>query len=191
MNKVPYVVIVALVVVIILMRSCNSSDVVGKETVYTKTDTIYKETHDTVTKKVNVTKVEYVPVDKLVFKSIDTCNKEYNKRTTYRDTIALDSLGTITVVDTVFQNSLGKRTILKDYKIPLVTKTVTITKEQEPKRQLYVGGNLFGDKRILQLISPGILYKDKKDRVYLASVGVNFDGTITYGIGAYFKIKIK
>ena len=187
MNRVPYIVIVALVIVIILMRSCN--DVTDTQTVYTKTDTVYKETRDTITRRVRSTSVRYIK--DTVFSSLDTCNSEYNRMTTYRDTIGIDSIGTVTIVDTVFRNSLKNRTIFKNYKIPLVTKTVTITKEQQPKRQLYVGGNLFGDERNLQMITPGLLYKDKRDRIYTANVGVNFDGSMTYGIGAYFKIKIK
>jgi len=187
MNKVPYVVIVVLVIVIILMRSC--SDVTDTQTVYTRTDTVYKHTKDTVTKRVDIVSVRYLK--DTVFKSLDTCNREYNRQTVYADTIKLDSLGTITVIDTVFQNRLGIRNIYKDYSIPLVTKTVTITKGQQLRRQLYVGGNLFGGERNLQMITPGILYKDKKDRIYMANVGVNFDGSITYGVGTYFKIKIK
>jgi hypothetical protein len=189
MNKIPYIVIVALVVVIILMRSCCNVD--SKETTYVKTDTIYKVTKDTVIKNVKVVSVRYVPVKETIFKSIDTCNKEYNRQTVYRDTIKLDSIGGITIIDTVFQNRLGKRTIFKDYKIPLVTKTSTIIKAQQPNRQLYIGGNLFGDRRSLQMITPGLLYKDRKDRIYIANVGINFDGSITYGVGAYFKIKLK
>ena len=189
MNKVPYIVIVALVVVIILMRSCGNVD--SKETTYVKTDTIYKETKDTITKNVKVFSVKYVPVKEYIFKNIDTCNNEYNRQTVYRDTITLDSIGDIKIIDTVFQNRLGKRTIFKDYKIPLVTKTITIIEAQQPNRQLYIGGNLFGDRRTLQMITPGLLYKDRKDRVYQLNVGVNFDGTLTYGLGAYWKIKLK
>lgn len=189
MNKIPYIVIVALVVVIILMRSCDNVD--SKETVYNKTDTIYKVFKDTVTRNVRVVSVKYIPVKETIFTSVDTCNKEYNRQTVYRDTIKLDSIGGITIIDTVFKNKLGKRTIFKDYKIPLVTKTVTIIKAQQPNRQLYIGGKLFGDRRSLQMITPGLLYKDRKDRIYMANVGVNFDGSITYGVGAYFKIKLK
>jgi hypothetical protein len=189
MNRAPYIVIIALVVIIILMRSCNNID--SKETTYVKTDTIWKETKDTITKNVKVISVKYIPVKETIFKNIDTCNKEYNKQTIYRDTIKLDSIGDIKIIDTVFQNRLGKRTIFKDYKIPLVTKTITIIKAQQPNRQLYIGGNLFGDRRTLQMITPGLLYKDKKDRIYQLNVGVNFDGTFTYGVGTYFKIKIK
>ena len=185
-----YIVIIILAIIIILMRSCESTVVPKEPIVITKYDTIWKKTIDTITKKVFVDKIEYVPFEKIIFANVEECMKEYNRKTTYKDTIALDSLGTITVIDTVFQNSLKERTIFKNYKIPLVTKTITIIKQQDPKRQLYIGGNLFGDKRTLQSITPGLIYKDKKDRVYQANVGVNFDGTLIFGVGTYWKINL-
>lgn len=185
-----YIVIITLVIIIILMRSCESTIIPKEPVVITKYDTIWKETHDTIVKKVTIDKITYVPYEKIIFANVEECMKEYNIRTTYKDTIALDSLGTITVIDTVFQNSLKERTYIKNYKIPLVTKTVTIIKQPDPKRQLYIGGNLFGDRRTLQSFTPGLLYKDRKDSVYQANVGVNFDGTLTFGIGTYWKINL-
>ena len=183
-----YIVIIILVAIIILMRSCESTIIPKEPTVITKYDTIWKKTHDTIIKKVNVDRVKYVPFEKIIFANVEACMKEYNRQTTYKDTIALDSIGTVTVIDTVFQNQLKERTIIKDYKIPLVTKTITIIKQPDPKRQLYIGGNLFGDERTVQIITPGILYKDRKDRIFQANVGVNFDGKLTFGVGTYKKI---
>jgi len=185
-----YIIIAVLVVIIFLQRSCSSVSTTEEPTVVTKYDTVWKETHDTIIKKVIIDKIQYVPFEKIIFANVEECMKEYNRKTTYKDTIALDSLGTITVIDTVFQNSLKDRTIFKNYKIPLVTKTTTIIKQQDPKRQLYIGGNLFGDKTTLQSITPGLIYKDRKDRVYQANVGVNFDGTLTFGVGTYWKINL-
>lgn len=185
-----YIIIAVLVAIILLQRSCSSVSTSEEPVVITKYDTVWKETHDTLIKKVFVDKVEYVPYEKIIFANVEDCMKEYNRRTTYKDTIALDSLGTITVIDTVFQNSLKERTIFKNYKIPLVTKTTTIIKQADPKRQLYIGGNLFGDRRTLQSFTPGLLYKDRKDRIFQANVGVDFDGTLTFGVGTYWKINL-
>ena len=185
-----YIVIIILVAIIILMRSCESTIIPKEPIVITKYDTIWKKTHDTIIKKVTVDKVKYVPFEKIIFANVEACMKEYNRQTTYKDTIALDSIGTITVIDTVFQNQLKERTIIKDYKIPLVTKTITIIKQPDPKRQLYIGGNLFGDERTLQSIAPGLIYKDRKDRIFQANVGVDFDGTLTFGVGTYWKINL-
>lgn len=192
-----------LVLIILLQRSCGGTTIADDiPTVTVKTDTIWKTKHDTVTNTVKVIKIIHgaVPADPQFHPSddIDTCKVRFNKLLTeylttrvYADTLKLDSLGTIIINDTVFMNKLGKRVKIYDYKIPLVTKTVTITKPAELKRQVYIGGNLFGDRTKLQLLTPGILYKTRKDHIYQANIGINFDGTLTYGLGAYWKIKLK
>ena len=200
-NRLVYLVIVALVAIILLQRSCDGIFDSVEEQTKIKTDTVYKHIHDTITKDVKVIHTEYVPIDKPEYTSgeaLDTCKarfqnllKEHLTKRVYIDTLKLDSLGSIVVKDTVWINKLyGKRTYVKDYKIPYVTKTITTIQKEEPKRQLYAGGNLFGNANALQAIIPGLVYKDKKDRIYQANVGVNFDGSLTFGIGTYWKIKL-
>jgi len=194
-----YIIIAVLVIIILLQRGC-SGKTISEPIVVTKYDTVWKETHDTITKEVEVVKIQYVKPEGPQYtpgEHIDTCRarfnyllKQHTARRTYKDTIKLDSLGTITVIDTVWLNKLSKRIYIKDYKIPLVTKTTTIIKQQDPKRQLYIGGNLFGDKTTLQSFTPGLIYKDRKDRVYQANIGVNFDGTLIFGVGTYWKINL-
>jgi hypothetical protein len=201
-KNISYLVIVILVAIILLQRSCTPTTVVnGDPEVTVKIDTVYKNITDTVIKTVPVKSVvyvkpegpHYVPTD-----DIDTCKanfdrllNEHIKKTVYQDTLKLDNdFGTITVIDTVWINKLyGKRTYIQNINIPTITKT--ITKPEEPKRQIYIGANLFGDKKQLQVFTPGILYKTKKDHIYQANLGVNFDGSITYGGGMYWKISFK
>lgn len=202
-NKISYLLIIVLVIIIILQRSCTGTSIVnGEPQVSVKTDTVYKHITDTITKTVKVESIVYVKPDGPQYYSgetLDTCKqrfqnllKEHIAKKVYKDTLKLDSIGTITIIDTVWINKLyGKRTYIQDIKVPTITKTVTITKTEEPKRQLYIGGNLFGDKTQLQLVTPGILYKTKKDHIYQVNLGVNFDGSITYGLGLYYKIKLK
>ena len=197
-NNISYWLIATLIAIILLQRSCNGSndkDLV-KQTV--KTDTVWKETKDTVFKTVKVTNIKYVPLKDKKYTVSDNCDsskvrldnllKEHLVRTVYADTIKLDSLGTIVVKDTVWLNKLyGKREYIKDYKIPFVTKT--ITKKEDPKRQMYIGGNAFIGTS--GLLVPGLIYKDRKDRVYQANVGVGFNGSINYGFGMYWKINLR
>jgi hypothetical protein len=197
-NNISYWLIATLIAIILLQRSCNGSndkDLV-KQTV--KTDTVWKETKDTVFKTVKVTNIKYVPLKEEKYTVSDNCDsskvrfenllKEHLVRTVYADTIKLDSLGTIVVKDTVWLNKLyGKREYIKDYKIPFVTKT--ITKKEDPKRQMYIGGNSFIGTS--GLLAPGLIYKDRKDRVYQANVGVGFNGSINYGFGMYWKINLR
>lgn len=196
------IVIGILLLIILLQRSCcTGNTVVQKPISVIKLDTLWKITHDTIIKRIKVTTIKYIKPTGPKYipgENIDTCNarfnfllKEHTALSVYSDTLKLDSIGKITIIDTVWLNKLKQRTYIKDYKIPFVTKTVTIIKEQDPKRQLYIGGNLFGDKGTLQLLTPGILYKTRKDQIYQLNAGINFDGTITYGLGMYWKIKLK
>lgn len=198
-NRFYFIIIACLVAIILIQRSCDKIEKAG-DTTEVKTDTIYKHVYDTITKEVTVYKKQYVHINKPEYypgETIDTCKarfqnllKEHLVRTIYSDTIKLDSIGTLVIQDTVWINKLyGKRKVISDYKIPTVIKT--ITKKEDPKRKLYIGGNLFGDKNALQLITPGLIYKDKKDKIYQANLGVNFDGSLTYGFGMYYKIKLK
>ena len=207
MDKIkPYltlIVITILLLIIVLQRSCSKDTIQSVDPVITvKIDTVYTHFTDTVVKKVPVKTIVYIKPDGPEYTSgenIDSCRarfdyllKQHIARRVYQDTLKLDSLGTIVIKDTVWLNKLhGKRAYIKNYKIPLVTKTITVTKEKEPVRQLYIGGNIFGDKNALQLVTPGVLYKTKKDQIYQANLGINFDGTFTYGVGAYWKISFK
>lgn len=197
-NKIPYYLIASLVAIIILQRSCNNNMDIDDNKITVKTDTVWKVIKDTVFKTVNAVKTEYIPIDKEEYKSgesIDTCKTRFNNllkehlvRTVYSDTLKLDSLGTVVIQDTVWLNKLyGKREYIKDYKIPFVTKT--ITKKEDPRRQMYIGGNSFIGGT--GLLTPGLIYKDRKDRVYQANVGVGFDGSINYGFGMYWKINLR
>lgn len=201
-KNISYLLLIGLVIIIMLQRSCTGTTIVkGDPQVSIKIDTLYKHITDTVTKTIPITSIvpimpegpQYVPTD-----NIDTCKanfdrllNEHIKKTVYQDTLKLaNDFGIITVIDTVWINKLyGKRIYIQNINIPTITKT--ITKPEDPKRQLYIGANLFGDKKQLQLITPGILYKTKKDHIYQANIGVNFDGSITYGGGMYWKISFK
>lgn len=202
-KNISYLIIIVLALIILLERSCTPTTIVSSDPqVNVKIDTVYKHITDTLIKTVAVKSFVYVQPEGAHYvptNNIDTCKANFNrllnehiKKTVYQDTLKLDSLGTITIIDTVWINKLyGKRKYIQNIKIPTITKTVTVTKTEEPKRQLYIGANLFGDKKQLQLVSPGILYKTKKDHIYQINVGVNFDGSITYGAGMYYKIKLK
>jgi len=197
-----YFIIIILILIILLEKSCKSDNIINKPTSVTKIDTIWKVKTDTIIKTVKVISVIHVPVpaDPQYHPSnnIDTCQVRFNRllkdmltKRVYADTLKLDSLGTIVINDTVFMNALGKRTKIYDYKIPFVTKTVTITKHADPRRQLYMGGNIFGNNNNIEMVTPGILYKSKQDNIYQINLGVEFDGTISYGLGMYYKIRIK
>lgn len=198
--KLNYLIIIILLLVILLQKSCNNNFISNADRVTIKVDTVYKHIKDTIFKEVKVVQTRYVPINKPEYipgETLDTCKlrfknllKEHLTQSIYLDTLKLDSIGTIVIRDTVWKNKLhGKRQYLADYKIPTITKT--IIKKEDPKRQLYIGGNLFGNQTSFQAVTPGLLYKNKKDQIYQTNIGINVNGQITYGIGTYWKIKIK
>jgi hypothetical protein len=198
-----YLVIIILVIIILLQRACTPDCPTITETVVTKIDTVYITNTKIVERyvpgkpgkpKPTPQIPEYTPSE-----DIDTCKsrfaallKEHTTSTVYTDTIFLeDNIGIITVVDTVWMNKLLKRRYINDYKIPIITKEVTVTKEAEPKTQWYIGANLFGTAESLELATPGILIKTKKDKIYQFNAGIDFNGNFSYGVGTYWKIKLK
>ena len=196
-----YQVLVSLLL-LILIFTCNRNNDddynKGSDNVTTKFDTVWKYKTDTILKTVKVTEVKFVKPHGEKYtpsQSIDTCKtrfdallKEHSQLTVYTDTIVLDSLGSITIKDTVWLNKLqGKRQYFYDYKIPNITKTVTEIRKEEPKRQIYLGASIFGP----QTFSPGILYKDRKDRIYQANILLSNINTVSYGLGFYWKLKLK
>lgn len=202
-----YGIIIILILLLFFIPRGIKDIISGKNEITTtvRTDTVWGEVHDTINKEVKVVSYKYVKIPGEQYTSgdnLDTCAKRLDKlvkaygiQTIYLDTIKLDTLGikgTLTVRDLIWKNKFeGKRQYISNLKVPTIEKTTTITKTADPVRQFYFGGNLYGDKERIQLVTPGILYKDKKDRIYQANLGVNFDGQITYGLGAYYKISFK
>jgi hypothetical protein len=167
-----------------------------------KTDTVvnYIEVHDTVAGKPKLVKVidtdtvfypkiEYLPhpdYDVLLGQYENLIVKHFSKNV-FQTTVPI-KYGIATIIDTVTENkSIGNQLIL-DLKFP--ENTITITKPALPVRQYYLGtiGTLT-PQDFLNSVSVGGLYKDKKDRIFGASIGLNGSGNIQYGVSSYIKIK--
>jgi hypothetical protein len=122
----------------------------------------------------------------------NTLKEAYLSRNMYRDSVQIDTFGYIKVVDTLQKNQMVGRSFIKDLKIPEKTITVTNTIFPEPKRQVYIGGGIFGNKdNIAGQVQAGLLLKNKKDQIFGVSTGINANGQVQYGISSYWKIKIK
>lgn len=167
-----------------------------------KIDTVinYVEIHDTVPGKpklikiidkdtVFYPKIEYLPhpdYDILLTQYENLIVKHFSKNV-FQTTVPI-KYGIATILDTITENkSIGNQLIL-DVMFP--EKIITITKPAPPTRQYYLGtiGSIT-NQDFLNSISVGGLYKDKKDRIFGASIGINGSGKVQYGISSYVKIK--
>jgi hypothetical protein len=194
--------IVALVIVILILRSCGSNvdkkdDIIkvdGKKYIVVKReiDTVYQPTVQTVYRE-GKTIFKDVPVYVNVPANVDTLNilKDYYTKVTYKDTLHLkDSLGYISVIDTIFNNKILNR--VWDSHVNKITINDKIYLKDLPKTQLYIGGVLGFDKvNIVNFAGPSFILKTKKDHMYSLGVGYSNNQVVSIQGGVYWKIKLK
>ena len=125
--------------------------------------------------------------------------KDYYSKVLYKDVLVLpDSLGTVSVTDTISQNKILGRTF--DAKVKERTIKETLIVKELPKTQVYYGfTGGFNKADVVSNIGGGLLIKTKKDKIYQVGVGVanrvtdGTNGTLSpyVGAGVYWKIKFK
>lgn len=122
----------------------------------------------------------------------DDLLKKYFALATYMDTLRIDTLGYIAIADTIQQNLIKGRSFHSNYKIPTITKTVTINNYAIPKAQVYVGGGIGINKTLgVTGVEVGGILKTKKDQIIGLTVGSTIDGQLNYGMSSYWKIKLR
>jgi len=168
----------------VIKHEIDTVDVIKTKIVTKKGDDIYHET----IKEVQIPTV------------IDTqaLLQNYYAKNVYKDVLTLpDSLGTVSVVDTITQNKILGRTFNASVKQRTIKET-TIVKEL-PKTQLYWGLNSnFNKTDLVSAIGTGLVLKTKSDKLYQIGGGVintttnGSDGKFSpyVGVGVYWKIKL-
>ena len=122
----------------------------------------------------------------------DNLVKMYTALAIYVDSVKLDTLGYVSVTDSVRENRLIGRSWKYNYKIPFVTKTVTINNYAVPKTQLYVGGGIATTKTLaIDQVKAGVMLKTKTDKMYGLDVNYNLTNGVSYGFQTFWKIKLK
>lgn len=197
--SIPYLIIAVLCAIIFLQRSCSREDIPGMIVPKMKIDTVYSVKDTVIYRTVPVYKTipltTPLPPALVPSKNCDslksqfiTLVKEHTDKNIYADSIAIDSFGYVHLTDTVQFNKLGKRTFRYDYKIPTITKTVTV--QALAKRQLYIGGTIGIQNATIDNVTAGLLYKNKKDQVYSVNAGVDMKGQFVFSGGTYWKINL-
>lgn len=106
------------------------------------------------------------------------------------DSVRIDSNGYVKIVDTVQKNLIVGRSTEVNIKYPVIKETVTIF----PKKvtQLYIGGDVAGTQTsLINQVRAGLVLKNKTDQVFSAHVGLNTNGQPVFGLGSYWKLKLK
>lgn len=176
-----YIVILVLIIVIILQRSCQRPVEPGKTIV--KTEIIY----DTIIKTIPT----YVPqwktkIIKNTIVETDTVTivKDYNDIYVYNDSLVNDTVKFF-INDTITQNKIKSRTLNYHLNLPtkIITKEVTVN-----KRELYYGLGIVGNSNAINFAGGELLYIDKHRQGY--GIGIGVDGNFKPSLGAklYWKL---
>lgn len=120
------------------------------------------------------------------YQTIDTLNLPYPDS-------AKKSFGYGIVTDVISRNAIIERSVVWNYQIPTITKTITIY--PKPVNQVYIGvSSGFNKANFVDNVAGGLIWKTKQDKIYQASLGLaNHGGAIApfIGGGIYWKIRLK
>lgn len=200
--KVLLILVLLGVILLTQIKGCKTNGNTGDTLI--DVDTVYKEVKVEVPKYVPKwrTRIEEVEVQvEGPAKPVDTTEilKDYFAKYKTVDTLRLNypdsnaAFGYGVVTDIITRNQIIERSINWDYKIPVITKTITIYPESV--NQVYVGvSSGFNKKNFVDNVAGGLILKTKKDNIYQASIGLgNRGGTIApfIGAGIYWKIRLR
>jgi hypothetical protein len=171
----------------IIKHEIDTLEVVKTKVVTKKGEDIY---HETIVEK-----------EVLIPAVIDTAAllKDYYSKVLYKDVLVLpDSLGTVSVTDTISQNKILGRTFNASVKQRTIKETLIV--KEPAKLQVYwgvTGG--FNKQDYVNSVGTGFIVKTKKDKLYQVNLGVTnqtTDGTNGgfspyVGAGVYWKIRLK
>lgn len=201
MNRFYLIVIGVLVLIILLQRSCSGPSVItepGGE-VKTQIDTVYITKDSLIVRKVPriirdttylLGETKYLPDTNyaVLKKQFQSLVKEHTALNIYADTLKLDSLGYVFVVDSVQFNELRNRIYDYKYTLPVVKEKTTLIQK---RNQVYVGGGIFTNTGLNTIGAElNLSLKTKSDKVYYVNGLVIPDQGPYFGIGTQWKLKL-
>lgn len=205
-------IVIVLLLLICALEFLNPKGFMPNRTkIVTQIDSIPFEVHDTTEIEVPVevevlyeVKVPYeVKVEVPVIQSIDTAEilKSHFAKIQYKDVLKLpNNQGTVTIIDTIANNTIVNRKFIADVKRMIINDTIYT---QIPRKtEAYLGLDVKFDKpNVINIIGLSMLFKNKDDRhLYKLGVGVTnrvddggTNGKLTpfIGGGVYWKLKLK
>lgn len=196
-----FVILICLIlIVILLLERCNSpkpsipqpiikydTQWVKKDSiVYSKPKIIKQIIHDTIPQEWEYVDEDYESLKMAYNAVVNHCTPT----NIYSDTFNLSTYGKAIITDSVQYNELIGRSFNYSISVPTITKTIIIPEKKVS--QLYIGGNIQGNKtNIINQINAGVLLKNKKDQIFGVLAGFDINGNINYGIQSYWKISLK
>ena len=193
-ERIKSTIITVLVIIIILLSKCSGEG--GDVNLEVNEPTVVTETI-TITDTITVVEEKFIPkwrtkvvrdtieVQKVL--EVDTLEilKDYFEKYVYLDTIPIDTLGYVSIIDTLSQNRILYRKPTINIQIP--TKTITIV-ERENEREYYAGlGVRTTMNRYTWMGLEGVI-RSKKGNTFLIGFGTDNENNFSMGGSVHWKI---
>ncbi len=191
--------IVILVIIILLMQQCNGSGIslFNRNTkpiepkVVTETITIWDTLE--IEKEVYVpkwrTKVvkEYDTIEVIMPQDVDTLSilRDYYTEYQYIDTIFIDSLGYITLTDTISRNTILNRDPEFNIQIPtkIVNNNIYIN-----EREFYAGMGVRTNGENISWMGLEGVYRTRRGNTFIIGLGTDNENKFSAGAGVHWRI---
>lgn len=195
-------IVVLTLLLLVFLQTCKKDDKevpappkVTRDTVWVVKDSVI-HSKPQIIERISVP-IEYWSTEYLPDTNYDKLLKQYTElaekflaSNIQKDSVKIDSIGYVSVTDTVSRNLIIGRTTSYNLKYPIIKETITLPEKK--RNQIYVGGLLQGNSAaVLNQITAAALLKTKKDQIYGATVGIDTRGQILYGGQIYWKLKLK
>ena len=197
--KLTDILIVVLLAILLLQRCGGGKGEIGD--VKIKRDTVWVHKDSTIITKPQTIGTIAVPIDRwnteylpdtnytrLLAQYMDITNR-FLASNIQNDSLKIDSIGYVKVMDTVSHNTIVSRKYTYSLKYPIITNTITVPEKKV--NQLYFGVSLEGNDIVpLDQANAELLLKNKRDQIYGISIGIDRSGQVIYGIETFWKIKL-
>jgi len=191
MNKILYLIIAFLLMVVFLQKCASDKKTIAPPSV--DTIIVYNTIKDTVVftpilqhSRIDTFWQKEHPADtncaKLLEQYIALGNEHYD--TNIYVTPFPIKYGSVTVTDTVYANKILHTSVSYDLNIPETTIIKTILPEK--KNEYFITSSV----ETFPSASIGLMMKNKKDNMYGLKIGTDFKGHTFYGINTMWKIKL-
>lgn len=190
-------------VFLLLIERCDGPKP-SENTPTVKRDTVYIPVQGTVTHIPSLVASIPIPVEKIIkevkyypdttylglLKQYKEVLQLYFALNAFKDTLSIDSIGSVFVTDSVSKNLIMHRSYEYDLKYPVITNTITLP--AKARNQLYVGGSVEGNANVLiDQINAGVLLKTRRDQIYGLYGGMDYNGKAAIGLQSYWKINLR
>lgn len=180
-------IILALIIILVLQRSCTSPNIPSEPVVIRVTDTTWIKKDTIIYRNKPVPYRVEVPVEVPAKVDTNAILKDYFAKYIYKDSIPIDTFGYVRITDIITQNKIEKREYTLSYQIPTIRDSVTVIMPPVYKNQVYIGPEVMTP----QIYFGGnIVLKTKRNQMYNIGGGISPLGP-QFKVGMAWLIKLK